>query len=202
MQKPSDLYTAEWFAAKKRGSPQHKAKLEMAAVLDAMYHPASVLDVGCGLGWMLEHWADNRPNTLPVGLDIAASVISPLAAESLRGFISPGNLQGAWADRFCGESSYDLTLCVEVAEHLHEIYALHLVAQLTRTSRHIFFSAATPGQKGTGHVNCQPVAYWVDLFRAEGYEPNIADMRQFRKSCTEPACGQIKRHCLILEKQL
>jgi hypothetical protein len=34
----------------------------------------------------------------------------------------------------------------------------------------VVFTAAPPGQGGTGHVNEQPQSYWIDRFRAEGME--------------------------------
>jgi len=33
----------------------------------------------------------------------------------------------------------------------------------------VLFSAALPRQPGDGHVNCRSHAYWVDLFRQQGY---------------------------------
>ena len=35
----------------------------------------------------------------------------------------------------------------------------------------ILFSAAVPGQGGTGHLNEQWLSYWARLFLAEGYLP-------------------------------
>ena len=38
------------------------------------------------------------------------------------------------------------------------------------TFAYFVFSAAIPGQGGTGHVNEQWPSYWRDLFEAEGFE--------------------------------
>src|SRR5262249_15379258 len=64
---------------------------------------------------------------------------------------------------------FDLVLCLEVAEHLPAQSASVLVGSLCRHGAVILFSAAPPGQGGTGHVNEQPYEYWRALFAAHGY---------------------------------
>ena len=34
------------------------------------------------------------------------------------------------------------------------------------------FSAGRPGQPGVGHVNCQPISFWIDKWRMLGWEPD------------------------------
>ena len=36
----------------------------------------------------------------------------------------------------------------------------------------LIWSAAHPGQGGTGHINCQPKAYWDAKFKEAGLERN------------------------------
>jgi hypothetical protein len=60
-------------------------------------------------------------------------------------------------------SGYQLAICLEVAEHLPAETAEPLIAGLTKADI-ILFSAATPGQPGVGHINCQPHQYWHQLF--------------------------------------
>ena len=67
------------------------------------------------------------------------------------------------------ERSFALALCLEVAEHLPPERAPGLVADLTALAPVVLFSAAVPGQGGTGHVNEQWSEYWVALFDAEGW---------------------------------
>jgi hypothetical protein len=63
----------------------------------------------------------------------------------------------------------DLVVCLEVAEHLPPEAAPVLVDTLCRHGKRILFSAAPPGQGGTGHLNEQPPAYWAELFARHGY---------------------------------
>ena len=65
---------------------------------------------------------------------------------------------------------WDLALSLEVAEHVPPSLAAAFVTFLTSCSGTIVFTAASPGQSGVGHVNCQPGEYWKSLFHDHGYE--------------------------------
>jgi len=67
------------------------------------------------------------------------------------------------------ERQFGLAICVEVAEHVPPERAPGLVADLTALAPVVLFSAAVPGQGGTGHLNEQWSEYWVALFEAEGW---------------------------------
>ncbi len=74
---------------------------------------------------------------------------------------------------------FDLVICLEVAEHLKKERAEGFIDDLTRLGDCILFSAAIPGQGGEGHINEQPLSYWLHIFEEKGYEafdvirPNI-----------------------------
>jgi hypothetical protein len=53
---------------------------------------------------------------------------------------------------------------LEVAEHLPETVGQRLVSELTRIAPAVLFSAAIPGQGGTGHINEQWQDYWAKSF--------------------------------------
>jgi hypothetical protein len=60
---------------------------------------------------------------------------------------------------------------IEVAEHLPEASADRFCAALVNASNVIVFSAARVGQTGVGHINLQPLRYWVKKFWSLGYVP-------------------------------
>src|SRR5262249_3367303 len=66
--------------------------------------------------------------------------------------------------------SFDLAICLEVAEHLPPTSAGPLVRTLTAAASPVLFSAALPGQGGTAHINEQWPEYWEALFRERGYQ--------------------------------
>jgi glycosyltransferase involved in cell wall biosynthesis len=58
---------------------------------------------------------------------------------------------------------------MEVAEHIPARLADSFVNLLCSYSSIIVFSAATPGQGGTDHVNEQPHEYWIEKFWQRGF---------------------------------
>lgn len=64
-------------------------------------------------------------------------------------------------------STYDVALCLEVAEHLPAELGDRLVTYLADAPT-VVFTAAPPGQGGTGHINEQPKTYWETRFEARG----------------------------------
>jgi SAM-dependent methyltransferase len=64
--------------------------------------------------------------------------------------------------------SFDLAYCFEVAEHLPEELGMRLVRFLSASAPLVVFTAAQPGQGGTGHVNERPKAHWIRAFERAG----------------------------------
>src|SRR5205085_7165879 len=65
--------------------------------------------------------------------------------------------------------TFDLAICLEVAEHLPETAATALVASLASLAPIVLFSAAIPFQGGTDHRNEQWPQYWFDRFAVHHY---------------------------------
>lgn len=63
----------------------------------------------------------------------------------------------------------DLTVCLEVAEHLSAERGPGLIHDLGQSAPVVAFSAAFPGQGGQGHINERPHEYWEELWDAEGF---------------------------------
>jgi SAM-dependent methyltransferase len=82
--------------------------------------------------------------------------------------------------------SIDLAYSFEVAEHLPPELGERLVEFMCQIDAPtVVFSAAQPGQGGTGHINEQPSAHWVQRFAERGYrldEPRTARLREALRS--------------------
>jgi hypothetical protein len=65
-------------------------------------------------------------------------------------------------------AAFDVAYCFEVAEHLDAPLGDLLVRFCAAQAPNVVFTAAPPGQGGSGHKNEQPARYWIDRFRAEG----------------------------------
>jgi hypothetical protein len=75
---------------------------------------------------------------------------------------------------------FDVAVSMEVAEHLPATTADRYVDLLTEVAPTVVFSAATPGQGGTGHVNEQPHEYWIDRFVSRAFEPEAELTERWR----------------------
>jgi hypothetical protein len=65
---------------------------------------------------------------------------------------------------------FDLTICVEVAEHLSAGRAESFVQDLCTTSDVVLFSAAIPRQGGVSHINEEWQSVWAARFERAGYD--------------------------------
>jgi len=123
----------------------------------------SIVDVGCGSG----SWV---------------AVAQSLGVSDVQGvdgaYVDKAVLEIP-ADRFSSHDltrpldlgrSFDLALCLEVAEHIPATAASTLVDSLTLLAPLVLFSAAVPLQPGTHHINSQWPGYWAALFATRGYD--------------------------------
>lgn len=133
------------------------------ALVPALYEivrPLSVIDVGCGEGW----WADTFARMYGCSV---IGVDGPDTSSILGDRFVPHDLTTPLPDF---GRTFDLAVCLEVAEHLPPQRADSFVADLCQSAPIIAFSAAIPGQGGTGHLNEQWPGYWAERFRANGYD--------------------------------
>lgn len=120
--------------------------------------PETMIDIGCGEGWWAQAFADCGVDA--TGVDGSYVSSSPLGDRFIAHDLStPLPVLG----------TYDLAMSLEVAEHLPPHRATSFVADLCRLAPVVLFSAAVPGQGGTGHVNEQWPSYWVEKFQSHGY---------------------------------
>ena len=129
--------------------------------------PRSIVDLGCATGrWLAAFRERGVPDTLGVDgpwVEPAQLVIPPETFRS-HDLVSPVRI----------DRRFDLAVCLETAEHLPLERGAGLVDDLVRLAPVILFSAAIPGQVGTGHINEQWPSYWRDLFASRGYDCHTA----------------------------
>jgi hypothetical protein len=66
-----------------------------------------------------------------------------------------------------------LGLCLEVLEHIPDEHHGAVLSNLTKGCDTLIFSAALPGQGGTGHINCRPRIDWISRFHALGWVVDV-----------------------------
>jgi SAM-dependent methyltransferase len=131
-------------------------------IINSLYNPQSILDVGCGLGTWLKVISDSGIEDF-LGID-------GIEVRDEDFFVSKENFQKYdLSDSWNIKRKFNLLFCLEVAEHLPSNSASSFIQNLTKHSDTIIFSAACPNQPGQGHINCQWIDYWQDLFNKYGY---------------------------------
>ncbi len=133
--------------------------------ITGIFHPASVIDVGCGIGTWLKIFEKNGITDF-LGVDGQHVTNSGQLLIANEKFVAT-DLNAIDFKRF--NRRFDLAICLEVAEHLQEVYADNLVRTLCSFSDVILFSAAIPGQTGENHVNEQYPTYWAKKFLAHDF---------------------------------
>lgn len=142
-----------------------KSAKEVVGLMMDIVKPKSVVDVGCATGRFLSEFRRRGCSDI-LGMD--GSWVDPnlflipkdkfVNADFTKGFPEVNR-------------RFDLALCLEVGEHLEQIYADGLVRYLTGLSDAVLFGAAIPGQFGAHHVNEQWQSYWAKKFVRAGYVP-------------------------------
>lgn len=150
----------------------HWNKRHFWAMLGVLGAPGGILDVGCGLGEIVN---------LANHMQIPAYGIDQLVTEDYEeqwffhaDLRSPFSL----AEHVENLSMVDMVLCWEVAEHIPDesltIFCDTLCNHLKRTDgSYLVFTAAHPGQTGTQHINARPATFWREQFFIRGlnYSP-------------------------------
>jgi SAM-dependent methyltransferase len=157
-----NLFTSAYFDYSNE-SRRQSAKLVLAPIFD-VFQPESILDVGCGEGAWLDE-AEKLGAKKLWGVD-GAWIDHGKIANPLIHFI-PVDFENAMPQL---KDRFDLTISVEVAEHISAEMASAFVSFLCSTSNIVLFSAAVVNQGGTGHKNEQNPSYWVKVFEEYGYK--------------------------------
>lgn len=120
--------------------------------------PTTVIDVGCGEGWWAAAFAEAGCDVL--GIDGAVLDDRPAGPRYAHHDLTAS---------FAGVGHFDLAVALEVGEHLPPWRAEGFIADLCAVAPVVLFSAAIPGQGGTGHINEQTPSYWVEKFNTNNY---------------------------------
>jgi SAM-dependent methyltransferase len=183
------VYDTDFFVS--HDAVQNPMYDRLADALASSAGPTSAVDVGCGTGRIIARLAERGVDVRGIEGSRHAIELSPVGDRIVR-----HNLEHGVPDL----GRFDIALCIEVAEHLPERSAEPLVLGLTRLSDRVVFTAATPGQGGTHHVNEQPRDYWIELFEREGFAPSslVAALSESIADLDEPAW--IKSNLMTFER--
>jgi len=142
---------------------KRNAPIVAAAIIELFPLAKVLLDVGCGSGAFAAEF--NRLGRSAIGLERSphGRALAQKQAVDCRDF----DLSRETVTNLVG--SVDLVYCLEVAEHLSSSLGRKLIEFISSFHKPVIFSAAQPGQGGTGHVNEQPMEHWINIFNQNGF---------------------------------
>lgn len=163
-QQSEEMYNSDFFQSLQKYRPIYHF---LADVIAAHLKPTSVIDWGCGCGFILEKLKMHGITDLK-GIEGSKEVLE-FIPENLK-----ENIEIADVLLYKPEKVYDLAITIEVAEHIESRNAAKFVNNICNSSNNmIWWTAAQIGQDGTGHINCQPASYWESIFKEVGlFEPD------------------------------
>lgn len=130
---------------------------------------ASVLDVGCGLGYAMEYFSDNGCYVLGVDGSPSAIADNRLPDRVVNHDFNSGP--------FIPDEPFDLVWSAEFVEHVEEKYCENFLRTFSFALKYLMITYAVPGQGGHHHVNEQPESYWLKKIQAHGFvhSPQLTD---------------------------
>lgn len=158
----NDIYTDEYFLRDVDPDATYAAPIVAKSIIDEL-RPKRAIDVGCGTGALLRALQDSGCSCL--GLEYADAALDICRSRGLD--VMKFDIEHDKLAQYLGP--FDVTISMEVAEHLPEKCADSYVGLLSTLSPILVLTAATPGQGGTDHVNEQPHEYWIRRFADRGF---------------------------------
>jgi SAM-dependent methyltransferase len=133
---------------------------EVADAIVRDFHPTSVLDAGCAMGFLVEEL--RKRGVAADGVDVSEYAISQVH-ESVAAHCRVGSLTEPLGQR------YDLITCIEVLEHIPPAECDRAIENLCASTDRLLISS-TPGDYGEPtHLNVLPPEGWAAKFAAQGF---------------------------------
>ncbi len=133
---------------------------KMADAIVREIGPATVLDAGCAMGFLVE--ALRQRGVEAYGIDISEYAIAQVADE-IKPYCWVGSLTEPLPRR------YDLVVTIETLEHLRPDALASAVQNLCAAADDILFSSTPDDYREPTHFSVQPPEVWASLFAAQGF---------------------------------
>lgn len=132
----------------------------IAARIVEEFHPKTVLDAGCAMGFLVEGL--RKRGVEAYGVDISEYAIANVD-PSIRPYCRVGSIVEPFQQR------YDLIVTIEVVEHMPKEEADKAIANFCEHTDEVLFCSGFQDFKEVTHVNLHPPEYWAAQFARHGF---------------------------------
>jgi hypothetical protein len=145
------------------------ASLNAAKEIRKIFHPKTVLDVGCACGYLVKALRQHGIEAYGVDAsEFAISKVDDSIQKYCTNMILPENkLPGAFPKKF------DLVTSVEVLEHIPAEQTAESIKVLCSLSDTVIFSSSPDEENEQSHINVHPIAYWAECFGENDFYPDF-----------------------------
>lgn len=119
------------------------------------FAPKSIMDIGCGEGYLMEYFASKGIEVF--GID-GLQANKDNAPESIRERIEIHD----YTTGYSNAENVDMVISCEFVEHVEPRYMHNYLLQFFNCKT-LVFTHALPGQPGHHHVNCMSDDNWIEL---------------------------------------
>lgn len=147
-------------------------------LLDYYPQTKSIIDFGCGSSWILYYFMQRQCKITGIEKNM-------FAEKFIHHIVRDNILYRDLRESVNIPETYNMAICLEVAEHIDEKYADQLISNITKNAPILIFSAATPGQGGSEHVNEKPFIYWKEKIFLQGFSLDKEKTNSLRKTLRE-----------------
>lgn len=159
-------------------------------VVQNQLDPKSVIDFGCGAGRFLISYDKQGIPVLGIDNHKEAIKISPLQDSKLE----KHNLQKPYYPK----QKYDVAYCIETLEHIPDEYSDVVISSIKRSASTAIVTAATPGQRGTLHLNEKQKEKWIKKFESHGFKYKN-ELTHYISDLIEVKEDYLKQNLMIFE---
>lgn len=152
------------------------------------------IDFGSSTGIYVREMKNTYPEVECIGYEFSDSAVDKAVTSNiiLADLTEPLDVE---------KKDSTLGLCLEVLEHIDDAHWSSVLENITKLSDIIIFSAARPGQGGTGHINCRPKLDWIRRFHSLGWVVDHDKTTHFLSFMTSGYhMGWLRNNAIVLVK--
>jgi len=167
---------------------------KLAEFIQKTYNPSVFLDFGASSGLYVREIKHRMPTIESVGYEFSEDAVKNALCSDIILADLTNPLDRVKKDNTVG-------ICLEVLEHISEDDWRPVLQNISDLCDVILFSAAVPGQGGTGHINCRWKIDWIRRFNKLGWVVDLDATRSIIREIQTTICmGWLVNNIIVFVK--